>query len=217
MNLEYCENKEWRQLLSEILQDNMTSVEQINKHLSRNNFYPVSHQIFRAFDFHSPSSIKVVLLGQDPYIQPKQATGLSFSVPEGVAIPPSLRNIFKELSDDTGIKTPKSGDLTKWAKDERILLLNSALTVEKGNSGSHLEAWEPITDEIIRKLSVENPSAVFILLGNYAKKKSVLIENKSRIVHASHPSPYSANKGFFGSKIFSRTNSLLTEPVDWNL
>jgi len=160
-------------------------------------------------------------LGQDPYHNKGQAEGLSFSVPKGVAIPPSLRNIFKELTrDDVDFSTPVHGNLTSWAS-QGVLLLNSVLTVEKNKPGSHAKiGWENFTDKIIQILSKNKNNLVFILWGNYANKKSNLIDSgKHLILSAPHPSPFSAYKGFFGSRHFSKTNNYLKstnqEAINW--
>jgi len=164
----------------------------------------------------------------DPYIgisksNIPQAMGLSFSVPNSVPSPPSLKNIFKELKDDVKtFKMPENGNLTRWAKEEKILLLNSALTVMQKNSGIHLKYWEPFTDAIIKYISDNVDYTVFILLGNDAKKKVDLIDTgKHGVITAGHPSPLNIKGGFLGSKIFSQTNKLLEKhninPIDWNL
>ncbi len=161
-------------------------------------------------------------MGQDPYHGPGQAHGLSFSVPEGVKFPPSLRNIFKELSEDTGMEEPKSGDLGSWA-DNGVLMLNATLTVRKGDAGSHQgHGWETFTDHVIKTISDLRAGIVFILWGKFAQNKSKLIDtSKHYILSSAHPSPFSVYRGFYGSKPFSKTNTLLIEnglePVDWRL
>ena len=165
---------------------------------------------------------KVVIMGQDPYHGEKEAMGLSFSVDKSVKIPPSLKNIYKELYDDLGIKPSIYGDLTKWAK-EGVLLLNSVLTVKKDMPASHRNiGWEPMTDYIIKVLNAKETPVVFILWGNFAKSKASLITNKKHLVITSaHPSPFSCRYGFFGSKPFSKTNNFLIKnnikPIDWQL
>jgi uracil-DNA glycosylase len=182
--------------------------------------YPEPQNIFRAFHLTSLDSLKVVILGQDPYHGPNQAHGLSFSVPDGVSHPPSLRNIFKELSQDVGCSPPKSGDLSKWA-NSGVLLLNSVLTVEANKSGSHQgKGWEQFTDEVIKRISLSKEHVVFVLWGAYAIKKAPLIDNQRHLVlQAAHPSPLSAHRGFFSSKPFSKINSYLIEnkiePIPW--
>jgi len=163
-----------------------------------------------------------VILGQDPYHGPGQAHGLSFSVPEGVPPPPSLGNIYKELNKDIGMPIPKTGDLTKWAT-QGVLLLNAVLTVRANEPASHAKiGWMDFTDAVIRKISDEKEGIVFLLWGRFAQEKQILIdETKHHVLKAAHPSPFSADKGFFGCKHFSRTNELLMKqglsPIDWNL
>ena len=167
-------------------------------------------------------NIKVVILGQDPYHGEGEAEGLSFSVRDGIRKPPSLKNIFKELEDDLGYKEPQSGSLVKWAK-EGVLLLNSLLTVEKDKPLSHKKlGWERFTDEIIKKINEKETPVVFILWGAYAKSKKNYITNKNHyIIESTHPSPFSARNGFFGSKPFSKTNKFLISkkisPVNFKL
>ena len=184
--------------------------------------YPPGSLIFNAF-FTTPfDQLKVVILGQDPYHGPGQAHGLSFSVPEGVPPPPSLGNIYKELNKDIGIPIPKTGDLTKWAT-QGVLLLNAVLTVRANEPASHAKiGWMDFTDAVIRKISDEKEGIVFLLWGRFAQEKQILIdETKHHVLKAAHPSPFSADKGFFGCKHFSRTNELLMKqglsPIDWNL
>ncbi len=185
------------------------------------NIFPSESLVFNALELVSERNLKVVILGQDPYHGAGQANGLSFSVNAGVKIPPSLRNIFKELNDDLGIPIPNHGDLTAWAK-QGVLLLNSVLTVEEGKPGSHQNiGWERFTDYIIQNINDENEGIVFLLWGNYAKSKSKLINShKHLILEAAHPSPFSAYQGFFQCKHFSKTNNYLMsigkEPIDWH-
>ena len=185
--------------------------------------YPPRGTWFKAFEYSSFSSTKVVILGQDPYHGEGQAEGLSFSVPKGMGIPPSLRNIYKELDqDDVDFTNPGHGHLENWAK-QGVLLLNSVLTVEKNSPASHAnQGWEVFTDQVITLLNDNKDNLVFVLWGAYANKKSVLIDsNKHLILSAAHPSPFSAHKGFFGCKHFSKTNSYLKssnqELIDWSL
>ncbi len=184
--------------------------------------YPPGKQIFNAFEHTHLDNVKVVIIGQDPYHNPGQAMGLSFSVPDGVKPPPSLMNIFKEMQTDLGIDPPSSGDLTKWA-DQGVLLLNASLTVEANQPMSHSQlGWHIFTDEVIRLVSKEKANVVFILWGKFAQNKEVLIDaTKHRIIKSAHPSPLSAYNGFFGSAPFSKTNSWLQEqgiqPIDWSL
>ena len=183
--------------------------------------YPKESDLFRAFKLTPLDKVKVVLLGQDPYHEENQANGLAFSVNKGVKVPPSLRNLYKELNDDLGIDIPNHGDLSSLAK-QGVLLLNTVLTVRKGKAQSHHNyGWQKFTDEIIKVLNEENHPIVFILLGNDAKGKKCLITNPLHyIIEAIHPSPLSANRGFFGSKIYSRTNEFLIknniDPIDFN-
>lgn len=184
--------------------------------------YPPGSQIFAAFN-HTPfNSVKVVILGQDPYHGPGQAHGLCFSVPKGIPAPPSLQNIFKELNSDLGHPIPNHGNLVKWA-NQGVLLLNATLTVRANQAGSHQnKGWETFTDAAIKALSDHHKGLVFILWGNYAQAKTSIIDaSKHFILTAPHPSPLSASRGFFGCKHFSKTNRLLTsigkEPIDWTL
>jgi len=184
--------------------------------------YPPGQLIFNAFDKTPFEQVKVVLLGQDPYHGPGQAMGLSFSVPDGVTPPPSLVNIYKELHKDIGMPIPKKGDLTKWA-EQGVLLLNAVLTVRANEPASHSKiGWMDFTDAVIRKISEEKTGVVFLLWGRFAQEKQVLIDaTKHFVLKAAHPSPFSADKGFFGCKHFSRTNELLMKeglsPIDWTI
>ncbi|MGN6267388.1 MAG: uracil-DNA glycosylase [Ginsengibacter sp.] len=184
--------------------------------------YPPGPLIFNAFKQTPFNKLKVVLLGQDPYHNKGQAHGLSFSVPDGVPKPPSLVNIFKELHSDLGIEIPESGNLEKWAK-QGVLLLNASLTVRKNEPGSHAKiGWLQFTDSVIRKISDEKQGIVFLLWGKFAQEKQAIIdETKHYVLKAAHPSPYSANNGFFGCRHFSLTNELLMKqhksPIDWKL
>ncbi|MDO9257657.1 MAG: uracil-DNA glycosylase [Bacteroidales bacterium] len=184
--------------------------------------YPPGNRIFAAFDYTPFSKVKVVVLGQDPYHGDGQAHGLCFSVPDGISLPPSLVNIYKELNTDLGVPVPKSGNLEKWAK-QGVLLLNATLTVRANQAGSHQRrGWENFTDEVIRQLSARHSGLVFILWGSYAQAKEALIDtSKHFVLKAVHPSPLSVYRGFFGCRHFSKTNELLVqagkEPVDWNL
>lgn len=183
--------------------------------------YPSGSNIFKAFELTPFSQVKVVILGQDPYHGEGQAMGLSFSVPKGKRVPPSLVNIYKELSSNTGIPLPSTGDLTPWAK-RGVLLLNAALTVRANEPNSHAKTgWHQFTDAVIGKLSSERDHLVFLLWGAFARQKAVLIDsNKHLVLETAHPSPYSADK-FYGNKHFTRTNNYLVkhgiDPVDWSL
>lgn len=185
------------------------------------NCYPKGSDIFNAFEFCPYDETKVVILGQDPYHGPGQAHGLSFSVPKGISIPPSLSNIYKELKDDLNVQPPDHGNLEAWAR-QGVLLLNATLTVRAHEAGSHQnKGWEVFTDEVIRKLSQGKEGIVFLLWGGFAKKKSKLIDStKHHILTSGHPSPLSANRGYwFGNKHFSKTNRLLKDqgsnPIHW--
>jgi len=173
--------------------------------------FPDEHKRFNAFELTPLDSVKVVILGQDPYHGEGQAQGLSFSVPQGMALPPSLRNIYKELADDLGRSfISDNGDLTHWAK-QGVLLINAVLTVEKSLAGSHAkQGWETFTDNVIRSINEQSEGVVFLLWGAYAIKKSNLIDTqKHHILTAAHPSPLSAYRGFWGCRHFSKTNDLL--------
>ena len=184
--------------------------------------YPPQADIFNAIRYTPFADVKVVILGQDPYHGPKQAHGLCFSVPIGVAPPPSLENIFKELHTDLGIPKPQHGNLEKWAK-QGVLLLNTSLTVEAGKPASHANiGWETFTDKMIQLLNDEQEGLVFILWGSHAQRKGAVIDpTRHYILKAVHPSPLSAHRGFFGCQHFSKTNAILTKlgktPIDWNL
>lgn len=183
--------------------------------------FPPGPQIFAAFEHTSFADVKVVILGQDPYHGTGQAHGLCFSVNKGIAIPPSLQNIYKELKTDIpGFTIPPHGDLSNWA-NQGVLLLNATLTVEKDKAGSHQgKGWEQFTDAVIKQLSAQKEHLVFILWGKFAQSKAPLIDaNKHLILTAAHPSPFSAYNGFFGCKHFSKTNQYLHElgvfPIIW--
>jgi len=189
----------------------------------KNNLvFPPGSLIFNAFNLTPFPKVKVVLMGQDPYHNPGQAHGLCFSVPRGVAQPKSLINIFKELHDDIGGQVPRSGNLEKWAT-QGVLLLNATLTVRAHQPGSHQDqGWETFTDAVIREISARKENIVFILWGAYAAKKIPLIDAKRHhILQAAHPSPFSAHKGFYGCRHFSKTNQLLREAglpeIDWTV
>jgi uracil-DNA glycosylase len=185
--------------------------------------YPKSEDIFNAFKLTPFDNVKVVILGQDPYHRPNQAHGLSFSVQKGNKHPPSLKNIFKELTEDiVGFETPIDGDLTQWAQ-QGVLLINATLTVNAGLAGSHQQqGWEIFTDKIIATLSEKREDLIFILWGKFAQAKEELIDSaKHHIIKSHHPSPFSAYGGFFGSKPFSKTNEILKslgkEEINWSL
>jgi len=182
--------------------------------------YPPASLIFNAFNLCSFKDVKVVIIGQDPYHEPGQAHGLCFSVADGVAIPKSLINIYKEIHDDLGITTPRSGNLTRWA-EQGVLLLNATLTVRAHAAGSHQNrGWEQFTDAVIHELNDHKEHLVFILWGSYAQKKGAFIDRKQHLVlQSAHPSPLSAYRGFFGNHQFSKTNEYLKshgeEPINW--
>lgn len=186
------------------------------------NIFPNMYDIFNALHYTEYQDVKVVILGQDPYHGPNQAHGLSFSVKPGIPAPPSLKNIFKELHSDLGCYIPNNGYLKSWA-DQGVLLLNTVLTVQAGNANSHKgKGWEIFTDRVISVLNDREDPVIFILWGNNAISKKKLITNKQHyILQSVHPSPLSANRGFFGSKPFSKTNEILKqlgkEPIDWQI
>lgn len=190
--------------------------------LAGKSIYPPGGLIFNAFNTTPFENVKVILLGQDPYHGAGQAHGLSFSVPNGIPPPPSLINIFKELHTDIGLALPSHGNLTHWAT-QGVMLLNASLTVRANEPMSHSKiGWAEFTDTVIQKLSEEKVNLVFLLWGRFAQEKQVLIdETKHLILKAAHPSPFSADKGFFGCRHFSKTNEYLVkngiDPVDWKL
>lgn len=192
----------------------------VKSEYSQYTVYPPGQEIFRAFDACSFQEVKVVIIGQDPYHGPGQANGLCFSVQEGVRVPPSLVNIFKEIQADLGKPIPKSGELERWA-GQGVLLLNATLTVRAGTPGSHQnKGWETFTDAVIQKISDEKQNVVFLLWGSYAQKKGTIIDrNKHLVLMAAHPSPFSADRGFFGCKHFSKANTYLKskglKEIDW--
>jgi len=183
--------------------------------------YPLRENLFEALRLTPPENVRCVILGQDPYHEPLQAHGLSFSVPAGTPLPPSLRNIYKELSSDLGVEPPQSGDLSHWA-EQGVLLLNAGLTVYEGAAGSHRSfGWQHFTDAVIRAVDTLPQNIVFILWGGDARKKAALLTNKENrfIIESAHPSPLSSYRGFFGSRPFSRCNEFLTgrgeKPIEW--
>ena len=192
----------------------------ITRDRSGHTVYPPAEDVYAALELTSFESTKVVVLGQDPYHSPGQAHGLSFSVRGNTLIPPSLRNIFQELSTDVSIQRERNGDLTGWAH-QGVLLLNTTLTVRDGEAGSHNDrGWEHITDAVIRALNDKPTRVVFVLWGAHARKKKTLITQTHHVViESAHPSPLSAHRGFLGSKPFSQINSALQEadlsPIDW--
>ncbi|MGB6408526.1 MAG: uracil-DNA glycosylase [Planococcus donghaensis] len=194
----------------------------LKKEYAEQTIYPTLENIWSAFEHTAYRDVKVVMLGQDPYHGPDQAHGLSFSVLPGVKHPPSLRNLLKELQEDIGCAQPKDGRLTKWA-DQGVLMMNTVLTVRAGEAHSHRDkGWETLTDEVIRKLSERDEPIIFVLWGKPAQTKKRLIDvEKHDVLEAPHPSPLSAHRGFFGSRPYSKVNSLLQNrghaPIDFCL
>ena len=214
---------DWSELLAE--EREMDYFESLYSFLYKNHskeIYPPKENWYKAFEYSSFANTKVIILGQDPYHGINQAEGLSFSVPEGVPIPPSLRNIYMELKSDVCITMPNHGHLSYWAK-QGVLLLNSVLTVEKNSPASHANhGWEIFTDNVIKLLNEKKHNLIFLLWGAYAGKKAELINLERHLVlNAPHPSPFSANKGFFGCKHFSKTNQYLLStnqtPIEWRI
>lgn len=215
----------WEPILKPLFkQDYMRSLSTfVQNERKQNLVFPPENLVFNAFKLTPFDEVKVVILGQDPYHNDGQAHGLSFSVPDGMALPPSLRNIYTELTTDIpGFRYPSSGNLTKWG-EQGVLLLNATLTVRAHQAASHQRrGWEEFTDQIIQQVSDKLEHVVFILWGSYAQRKSVLIDaRKHFILKAVHPSPLSAHRGFFGSKPFSQANTYLAShgrtPIDWQI
>ncbi len=216
-------HKSWKKQLSEELDKPYFSalIGFVKSEYQNHTCYPKGSNIFSAFGLSPFDKTKVVIIGQDPYHGPDQANGLCFSVKDGIRHPPSLINIFKEIDSDLGKPYPKSGNLERWA-DQGVLLLNATLTVRSHQAGSHQKkGWETFTDAVIKKLSQEREGLVFLLWGGFAKKKSALIDMaKHHILTSGHPSPLSANRGYwFGNQHFSQTNKILNENgqqvIDW--
>ncbi len=216
-------NNDWSAYLQPLFEQ--VSFQKLSQFLDQQEFnntciFPPKDDIFKAFELSSFEKTRVVILGQDPYHNDHQAHGLSFSVPDGVKIPPSLRNIYKELEADLNIAQNYSGDLQRWAS-QGVLLLNSALTVEKNSPGSHAKtAWINFTESVITLLSDHKQNLVFLLWGAHAQQRSKLIDSsKHLILSSSHPSPFSAHRGFFGTKHFSKTNDYLKmhnqQTINW--
>jgi len=213
----------WKQALSNLFEKPYFI--QIATHLKTERathsvIYPKGSLIFNAFNLTPYDKVKVVILGQDPYHNPNQAMGLSFSVPNGIKVPPSLMNMYKELQNDIGMPIPKTGNLTKWA-EQGVLLLNAVLTVRENEPASHTKiGWMDFTNDIIQHISNHKNGIVFLLWGNFAHQKQIYIDaTKHKILKAAHPSPLSAHNGFFGCKHFSLTNEYLVknnlDPIDW--
>jgi uracil-DNA glycosylase len=215
----------WKEVLSYVFKSSyfLQTAAHIKTELATGaKIFPAGNNIFNAFNQTTFENVKVVILGQDPYHGSGQAMGLSFSVPKGVKPPPSLVNIFKELKSDIGLPIPTNGDLTPWAK-QGVLLLNAVLTVREDEPASHAKiGWMHFTDAVIKKISDEKKGIVFLLWGKFAEQKQILIdETKHFVLKAAHPSPFSAEKGFFGCKHFSKTNELLAKQglqvIDWHI
>src|SRR5690554_58458 len=217
-------DNDWDELLeSEFKSDYYQRLRQfLKKKYSTKVIYPDMYKIFEALRLTSYADTRVVILGQDPYHGPKQAHGLAFSVQKGIAIPPSLLNIYKELESDCGCYIPNNGYLVPWA-DQGVLLLNASLTVVAGQANSHRGmGWEIFTDSIIKRLNKKESPLVFLLWGNKARAKASLVDNPNHLILASaHPSPLSAHRGFFGCKHFSKANSFLKErglgQINWQI
>jgi uracil-DNA glycosylase len=192
-----------------------------NERASGKVIYPKNDEVFNALSLTEFEAVKLVILGQDPYHGPNQAHGLCFSVPTGIRFPPSLENIYKELKSDLGVERPSSGSLLGWAH-QGVLLLNSVLTVQSGQAGSHAnKGWERFTDRIIAELNERREGLVFLLWGSYAQKKGSIIDtDRHTVLVAPHPSPLSAHRGFFGCRHFSQANTSLLQrgitPIDWS-
>ena len=214
---------DWDIILKDIFESDKfrNLIIRVNEEYNKNTCYPIKSEVFNAIKLTPYSNVKVVIVGQDPYHGEGEAHGLSFSV-LCKKLPPSLKNIYKELYEDLGIIPSTSGNLTCWSK-EGVLLLNSVLTVKKDSPASHKDlGWQEFTDEVIRKLEEKDEVIVYILWGNFAKSKKTLITNPNHfIIESAHPSPFSARYGFFGSKCFSRTNKILIdnglEPINWEV
>ena len=214
----------WKQVLSNEFEKDyfIKLTEFVKNEYATKTIYPPKSQIFSAFDYTSFDDVKVVIIGQDPYHGENQANGLSFSVADGVKIPPSLRNIYKELKTDLEIEESISGNLEAWAK-QGVLLLNATLTVEAANAGSHQnKGWEDFTDAVIKLLSEEKENLVFVLWGSYAQKKGKKINREKHfVIESAHPSPLSVYRGFWDSKPFSKTNEYLksknVQEIDWKI
>lgn len=212
----------WKSLLAEEFEKPYFRqlTEFVRNEYKTQTIYPRGSDIFKAFDRCEFDAVKVVIIGQDPYHGPGQANGLCFSVSDGIRFPPSLLNIFKEIQDDLGKPIPASGDLERWAR-QGVLLLNATLTVRANTPGSHQNrGWETFTDAVIKKISDEKEGIVFLLWGAYAQKKGEVIDrHKHLVLMSAHPSPFSADRGFFGCKHFSKANAYLRslgkEEIDW--
>ena len=213
--------KSWYELLKEEWQKEYFVQLQafLNEEYANHEVYPKVENIFNALNFVKPEDIKVVIIGQDPYHEPNQAQGLSFSVPENVTIPPSLVNMMKEIESDLGVQCIKNGNLERWAK-QGVLLLNTVLTVRRGLANSHKDkGWEKLTHRIIELIGQRQQPMVFMLWGSHAQKLAPLIGSQHLVLKAPHPSPLSSYRGWFGCKHFSKCNAFLQQhnmtPIDW--
>ena len=212
----------WKEILASEFEKSYFSnlVQFVKNEYASKRIYPKGSQIFNAFEKTPFEQVRVVILGQDPYHEPGQAHGLCFSVNDGIPLPPSLQNIYKELQDDLGIQFQRSGNLERWA-EQGVLLLNATLTVQAHAAGSHQnKGWEEFTDAVIHKIAEEKEHVVFILWGSYAQRKGAFIDPaKHLILKSVHPSPLSVYRGFFGSKPFSKANNYLVQtgqtPIQW--
>ncbi|CDQ19569.1 uracil-DNA glycosylase [Halobacillus karajensis] len=217
-------SNEWKSILKDEFKKDYFSYlqDQVNQEYQKRTVYPPYDEIFSALNYTSYESAKVVIIGQDPYHGENQAHGLSFSVRPGNRIPPSLRNIYKELKEDLGIEIPRHGYLVSWA-EQGVLLLNDVLTVRAGEANSHRAlGWEKFTDAVIQSLNKRSRPLVFILWGKHAQKKGAVVDrDKHLVLTSSHPSPFAAHRGFYGSRPFSKANQFLKQngmdPVDWSL
>ncbi|MBQ7784009.1 MAG: uracil-DNA glycosylase [Oscillospiraceae bacterium] len=219
-----CFNNDWDEIMKG--EFDLPYYKQLREFLKTEYFslevYPHMNNIFNAMKHTAYNDVKAVIIGQDPYHEPNQAHGLCFSVQKGCPIPPSLRNIYKEIESDLGITPASHGELYSWA-DSGVLLLNNVLTVRRGQANSHKgKGWETFTDNVIRKLNERERPIVFLLWGSNARTKKLLITNPSHLIlEAAHPSPLSAHNGFFGCRHFSKCNAFLEangiEPVDWQI
>ncbi|AGL14503.1 uracil-DNA glycosylase [Actinoplanes sp. N902-109] len=213
----------WRTELTPFLDPGATAAlgAFVTEQYATHTIYPPIEDLFAAYRLCSPEQTRVLLLGQDPYHGPGQAHGLSFSVRDGVRVPPSLRNVYKELAEDVGVAPAASGDLTGWAR-QGVLLLNAVLTVRERAAGSHKnKGWETFTDATIRALNAREDRIVFLLWGSYARKKAALITNPVHtVIESGHPSPLNGGKDFFGARMFSATNKALADGgrplIDWD-
>jgi uracil-DNA glycosylase len=225
MNFEYKEiikevNKEWLPFFKTFKNELEKILSELNKYEDR-VIYPQPKDIFKSLFYHPPSDIKICIIGQDPYIGEEaglpQAVGLSFSVPAThKKIPPSLKNIFKEIKNCfPEYEIPKHGSLERWATEEKMLLLNTALTVFAKESNSHAKLWTDFVNELIKWFSEKNPGCIFLLMGKFAQSKKIFINEKHKIFNTIHPSPLSAYNGFFGCNVFKEINDYLDNPIHW--